>query len=105
GRPCDPMLKERVAELKAVGDRGRAEAERAEGAIERLGPTITTPGPQDVRQAGAQRDTDRRRDHLRVLAQRVQGRRERSSHHGPESMLLRTLVTASPERRLVLECL
>jgi site-specific DNA recombinase len=32
------MLKDRVAELKAVRDEARADAERAEGALERLGP-------------------------------------------------------------------
>src|SRR5713101_8026002 len=38
----DPMLKDRIAELKAIRDQARADAERAEGAIDRLGPTITT---------------------------------------------------------------
>jgi hypothetical protein len=32
------MLKERIAELKAIRDRARADAERAEGAIERITP-------------------------------------------------------------------
>jgi len=36
----DPMLKDRVAELKAIRDQARADAERAEAAIERLGPTV-----------------------------------------------------------------
>jgi hypothetical protein len=35
------MLKDRIAELKAVRDQARADAERAEGALERLGPSIT----------------------------------------------------------------
>src|SRR5437660_9120076 len=35
----DTMLKDRVAELKAIRDQARADAERAEGAIERLGPS------------------------------------------------------------------
>ncbi len=34
------MLKDRIAELKAIGDEARADAERAEGAAERLGPSI-----------------------------------------------------------------
>jgi hypothetical protein len=38
----DLMLKDRIAELKAIRDQARADAERAEGVIERLGPTITT---------------------------------------------------------------
>src|SRR6202035_1740740 len=37
----DPMLKDRVAELKAIRDQAHADAERAEGATERVGPTIT----------------------------------------------------------------
>jgi hypothetical protein len=37
----DPMLKERVTELKAIRDQSRADAERAEGALDRLGPSIT----------------------------------------------------------------
>jgi site-specific DNA recombinase len=36
------MLKDRIAELKAIRDQARADTERAEGAIERLGPTIAT---------------------------------------------------------------
>src|SRR6202521_2236766 len=37
----DPGLKERMAGLKAVRDQARADAERAEGALDRLGPSIT----------------------------------------------------------------
>src|SRR5450631_3282492 len=37
----DPMLKERVTELKAIRDQARTDAERAEGALDRLGPSIT----------------------------------------------------------------
>ena len=38
---ADPMLKDRVAELKAIRDHAHADAARAEGALERVGPTIT----------------------------------------------------------------
>src|SRR5882757_5733436 len=38
----DLMLKDRIAEPKAIRDQARADTERAEGAVERLGPTITT---------------------------------------------------------------
>jgi hypothetical protein len=38
---ADPMLKDRIAELKATRDQARADSERAEGALERLGPSIT----------------------------------------------------------------
>src|SRR5712671_6009198 len=37
----DPMLKDRIAELKAIRDQARTDAERAEDAIERIGPSIT----------------------------------------------------------------
>jgi site-specific DNA recombinase len=36
------MLKDRIAKLKAIRDQARADTERAEGAIERMGPTVTT---------------------------------------------------------------
>jgi site-specific DNA recombinase len=35
------MLKDRIAELKAIRDQARTDAERAADAIERLGPSIT----------------------------------------------------------------
>lgn len=39
--PISPMLKDRIAELKAIRDQARADAARAQDAIERLGPGIT----------------------------------------------------------------
>jgi hypothetical protein len=38
---ADPMLEARIAELKATRDQARAYAERAEGALGRLGPGHT----------------------------------------------------------------
>jgi site-specific DNA recombinase len=38
----DLMLKDRITVLKAIRDQARADTERAEGAINRQGPTITT---------------------------------------------------------------
>jgi len=38
----DPMLKERVTELKSIRDQARADAERAEGALDRAGPSTHT---------------------------------------------------------------
>jgi hypothetical protein len=35
----EPMLKDRIAELRAIHDQARVDAERAEDAIERLGPS------------------------------------------------------------------
>jgi site-specific DNA recombinase len=95
----DPMLKDRIAELKAVRDQARADAERAEGAIERLGPSIT---PQALktfaRRARKRMRTESggyRRDHLRALAQRVEVDGKEVRIMGSKSVLLRTLVAAS----------
>ncbi len=74
----DPLLKERVTELKSVRDQARADAERAEGA--------PTPGAEDLRQPGSQAHADR----VGRLSPRPppcpgpahRGGRERSSHHG-----------------------
>ena len=95
----DPMLKNRIAELKAIRDQARADAERAEDAIERLGPSIT---PQALktfaRQARKRMRTEGggyRRDHLRALAQRVEVDTKKVRILGSKSVLLRTLVAAS----------
>ena len=95
----DPMLKERVTELKAISDQARADAERAEGAIERLGPSIT---PRALKtfatQARKRMRTDSggyRRDYLRALAQRVEVDAMEPRIMGSKSELLRTLVAAS----------
>jgi site-specific DNA recombinase len=96
---ADPMLKGRVAELKVIRDQAHADAERAEGAIERVGPTIT---PQSLktfsRQARKRMRTESggyRRDYLRALAQRVEVDTQELRIMGSKSVLLRTLVTAS----------
>ena len=57
----DPMLKERVAELKAIRDQARADAERAQDAMERVAPSNHTGVAQNVRQAGAQAHAHRER--------------------------------------------
>jgi site-specific DNA recombinase len=96
---ADPMLKDRIAELKAVRDQARADAERAQEAIDRAGPSIT---PQALktfaRQARKRMRTENggyRRDHLRALAQRVEVDRKEVRIIGAKSELLRTLVAAS----------
>jgi len=96
----DPMLKDRIAELKAVRDQARADAERAEDAIDRFGPSITPQAPQKHspgRLAGAMRTESGgyRRDHLRALAQRVEVDAKELRIMGSKSVLLRTLVAAS----------
>jgi site-specific DNA recombinase len=95
----DSMLKDRVAELKAIRDQARADAERAEDAIDRIGPSIT---PQALktfaRQARRRMRSDSggyRRDHLRALAQRVEVDAKEVRIMGSKSVLLRTLVAAS----------
>lgn len=95
----DPMLKERVSELKSIRDQARADAERAEGALDRAGPSIT---PQTLKtfasQARRRMRTESggyRRDHLRALAQRVEVDAKEIRIMGSKSALLRTLVAAS----------
>jgi site-specific DNA recombinase len=94
-----PLLKERVTELKSIRDQARADAERAAGALDRAGPSIT---PQALRTfAGQARRRMRtesggyRRDHLRALAQRVEVDAKEVRIMGSKSVLLRTLVAAS----------
>jgi site-specific DNA recombinase len=95
---ADPMLKDRVIELKAVRDQARLDAERAEDALNRSGPAIT---PQALKTfARAARKGMRaegggyRRDHLRALAQRVEVDAKEVRVMGSKSALLRTLVAA-----------
>ena len=96
---CDPTLKERVTELRAIRDQARADAERAEGALDRLGPGIT---PQALKTFATQaRKRMRtasggyRRDHLRALAQRIEVDAKEVRIMGSKSALLRTLVVGS----------
>jgi site-specific DNA recombinase len=95
----DPMLKERVNELKAIRDQARADAERASGALDRLGPSVT---PQALKtfasRARRRMRTESggyRRDHLRALAQRVEVDAKEVRIMGSKSVLLSALVAAS----------
>jgi hypothetical protein len=92
----DPMLKDRVAELKATRDQARADAERAEGALDRQGPSITPQALKTfVTQARRRMRNESggyRRDHLRALAQRVEVDAKEVRIMGSKSALLRTLV-------------
>jgi hypothetical protein len=76
----DPMLKDRIAELKAIRDQARADAERAEDAIERLGPTIT---PQTLKTFArhARKRMRTESSSARACPARRSGQ-ERGSHHG-----------------------
>jgi DNA invertase Pin-like site-specific DNA recombinase len=95
----DPMLKDRIAELKAIRDQARGDAQRAEDAIERLGPSITAQALKTfAKQARNRMRTESggyRRDHLRALAQRVEVDAKEVRIMGSKSVLLRTLVAAS----------
>jgi site-specific DNA recombinase len=93
----DPMLKDRIAELKATRDQARFDAERAEETLNRSGPAIT---PQALKAfAGAARNEDRGRRlpprPLRALAQRIEVDAKEVLIMGDKSVLLRTLVVAS----------
>jgi hypothetical protein len=70
----DPMLKDRIGELKVTRDQAHLDAERAEDAIERAGPNITAQAlktfARTARRRTGPRTEDCRRDHLRALAQR-----------------------------------
>jgi site-specific DNA recombinase len=95
----DPMLKQRVTELRAVRDQARADAERAEGALDRAGPSVT---PQALKTFASQarrrmrnESGGYRRDHLRALAQRVEVDAKEVRIMGSKSALLLTPVAAS----------
>ena len=96
---ADPMLKDRIAELKAMRDQARADAERAEGALDRLGPAITPAALKTFARTARRRMRTEsggyRRDHLRALAQRVEVDAKEVRIMGSKSVLLRTLVAVS----------
>src|SRR4030088_2765304 len=94
----DPMLKDRIAKLKAVRDQARLDAERAEEAINRAGPSITAQALKTFARTARKRmrteNGGYRRDHLRALAQRVEVDQKELRIMGSKSVLLRTLVAA-----------
>jgi hypothetical protein len=96
---ADLKLKDRIAELKGIRDQARADAERAAGALDRLGPSITPPAIKTFARTARRRMRTEsggyRRDHLRALAQRVEVDAKQVRIMGSKSVLLRTLVTIS----------
>jgi hypothetical protein len=66
----------KISMLKAIRDQARADTERAEGAIDRLGPTVTTQSIKVFARTARKRMRTEsggyRRDYLRALAQRVE---------------------------------
>ena len=90
------MLKDRIGELKATRDQARLDAERAEDAIERGGPTITPETLKTFARTARKRmrteNGGYRRDHLRAFAQRVEVDQKELRIMGSKSALLSTLV-------------
>jgi site-specific DNA recombinase len=76
-----------------------ADAERAAGALDRLGPSIAA-GAENLRQPGRRRTENGgyRRNHLRALAQRVEVDVKEVRIMGSKSVSLRALVAASSEK-------
>ena len=98
----DPALKERVAELSAIRDQARADAERAAGAIERAGPDLTEEKVEAFVAAARKRlrksDGTYRRDHLRAVAQRIEViDKTQARIMGSRTALLKTLVAADEQ--------
>ncbi len=95
----DPDLKDRIASLKAVRDKSRADAERASAMLDSAGQkAITAPMLAKFAQTARQRmhlpGGGYRRDHLRALAQRVEVSDGEVRIMGSKSDLLRTLAAA-----------
>jgi site-specific DNA recombinase len=99
----DVMLKDRITELKAIRDQARADTERAEGAINRQGPTITPQSNKSFARTARKRMRTEsggyRRDYLRALAQRVEVDAKELRIMGSKNELLRTLVAASSAKK------
>ena len=98
----DPALKERVAELSAIRDQARADAERAAGAIERAGPELTEEKVKAFAEAARKRlrksDGSYRRDHIRAVAQRIEViDKTQARIMGSRTALLKTLTAASAQ--------
>jgi len=95
----DPQLKDRVTELKATRDQARLDAERAEDAIDRAGPTITPQALKTFARTARKRmrteNGGYRRDHLRALAHRIEVDQKELRIMGSKRALLRTLVASS----------
>lgn len=93
----DPDLRERIANLKALRDQARVDADRASNLLENGGKQAITP-PMLRKLAKTARQRIRlpgggyRRDHLRALAQRVEVAEGEVRIIGAKSDLLRTLA-------------
>jgi site-specific DNA recombinase len=94
----DPMLKDRVAGLKAIRDQSRDEADRGEAAQEQAGQPVTPQALATFARHAGKRMRDAaggyRRDHLQALAQRVEADDREVRIMGHKSALLRALVAS-----------
>jgi len=95
---ADPMLKDRVAELSAIRDQSRLDADRAAEAVENAGPTLTPQALTTIAREARKRMRNGaggyRRDHLRAFAQRVEVDDREVRIMGHKSALLRALVAS-----------
>ncbi len=101
----DPDLKNRIASLKAIRDQSRVDADRASAMLESAGQkAITAPMLAGFAQTARQRmrlpSGGYRRDHLRLLAQRVEVNEREVRIMGSKSNLLRTLAAAGATGKL-----
>ena len=93
----DPALKDRIDGLKAIRDRAKADAERAQAMLQHSGSQAVTPQmlskfARTARQRIRLEGGGYRRDHLRALAQRVEVAEGEVRIMGSKSRLLQTLV-------------
>ena len=105
---ADQDFKDRMKELASMRDEARADADRAEAAIERLGPSLTPEKLQAFAQATKARlraeDGSYRREHIRAVAQRVEVLSAKEIQiMGNRTDLLRTLAASSGENAAILE--
>ena len=104
----DELLKERIAELRALKSQAQVDAERATVALETIGAEITPAKLHAFADAARTRlrgpDGGYRRDHLSALAQRVEVADGEVRIMGSRSNLLRTLATAGGVQSAAAAC-
>ena len=96
----DETAKERMANLKALRERAKTDADRTQSALDNDGIQSVSPDMlKDFASKARERiyleDGGYRRDHLRALAQRVEVADDEVRIMGSKSELLKTLVAAS----------
>ncbi|RRN66616.1 recombinase family protein [Caulobacter sp. 602-1] len=105
---ADQDFKDRMKELASMRDEARADADRAEAAIDRLGPNLTPEKLRAFALAAQARlraeDGSYRREHVRAVAQRVEVLSTKEIQiMGNRTDLLRTLVASTGENTAILE--